>query len=98
MLSVLARRGEAEALARLVMSETGSLGVRVRESNRIERPRRIVVVETKYGPIDVKVAEGDGLPRHAAPEFETCRAAAETHDVPLRHVYDAALMALSEVP
>jgi uncharacterized protein (DUF111 family) len=94
MLTVLARRPQVEELGRLLMAETGSLGVRVRPCDRIERPRRIVEVETPYGLIAVKVAQGDGLPRSTAPEFEACRAAAERHGVPLKQVYEAALAAL----
>ncbi len=94
MLSVLVRRAQVEELGRLLMAESGTLGVRVRPCARIERSRRVLEVETPYGDIAVKIAEGDGLPRHAAPEFEACKAAAERHGVPLRRVYEAALAAL----
>jgi len=97
MLTILSRRAQADELGRLLMAETGSLGLRVRSCERIERPRRIVDVETAYGTIGVKVAEGDGLPRQIAPEYEDCRRAAEAHGVPLRHVYEAALAAVSSV-
>ncbi|RLB45110.1 MAG: nickel pincer cofactor biosynthesis protein LarC, partial [Deltaproteobacteria bacterium] len=93
MLTVLGRRPQAEELARVLMAETGSLGVRIKAADRIERPRHIRKVETPYGAIAVKVAEGDGLPRHIAPEYEDCRRAAEAHGTPLKRVYEAALAA-----
>ena len=70
MLSALARRTEVDAVARALLSETTSLGVRLREVGRIERSRRMVDVHTPYGTIAVKVAGGDGLPDNVAPEYE----------------------------
>ena len=93
MLSALARRAEQDAVARALLSETTSLGLRVREVGRIERPRRMLSVQTAYGAIAVKVASGDGLPPNAAPEYEACRAAAEAHGVPVKQVYAAAVAA-----
>ncbi|MFI5309465.1 MAG: nickel pincer cofactor biosynthesis protein LarC, partial [Polyangiales bacterium] len=93
MLSALARRAEADAVARALLSETTSLGIRVREVSRIERARRIVEVQTPYGPIAVKVADGDGLPPNIAPEYEACRRAAEAHGVPVKQAYAAAMTA-----
>ena len=96
MLCALARREEKETLARVLLAETSTLGVRVREVDRIERPRRIVTVATRFGPIPVKVAGGDGLPRHVAPEFDACRDAARAHGVPVKEVYAAALRAADD--
>jgi pyridinium-3,5-bisthiocarboxylic acid mononucleotide nickel chelatase len=98
MLSALARRAEADAVARALLSETTSLGVRLHEVARIERNRRMVEVSTAYGPIAVKVADGDGLPPNVAPEYEACARAAEAHGVPVKQVYAAAAAAyLAEV-
>ncbi len=94
MVSILCRSEQTDELARLLFTETTTLGVRVRPCERIERPSRIVEVDTPYGAIPVKVADGDGLPLNAAPEFESCRRAAEKHGVPLKHVFEAALVAL----
>jgi pyridinium-3,5-bisthiocarboxylic acid mononucleotide nickel chelatase len=93
MLSALARRADLDAVARALLSETTSLGLRVREVGRIERARRMVEVATAYGPIAIKVADGDGLPANVAPEYEHCRAAAEQAAVPIKQVYAAAIAA-----
>jgi uncharacterized protein (DUF111 family) len=93
MLSALARRDQAESVARALLSETTSLGVRLREAGRIERQRRMLEVRTPYGTIAVKVADGDGLPPNVAPEYEACRSAADTHGVPVKQVYAAAIAA-----
>jgi hypothetical protein len=93
MLSALSSRADVDAVARALLSETTSLGLRLREVGRIERARRMVSVQTPYGAIAVKVADGDGLPSNVAPEYEACRSAAEAHGVPVKHVYAAAVAA-----
>jgi uncharacterized protein (TIGR00299 family) protein len=93
MLSALAKNENVDAIIRVILSETSSIGVRLQAVDRVERPRRMLTIETKYGPIEVKVADGDGLPDHVAPEYESCRTAAELHRIPIRRVYNAALAA-----
>jgi hypothetical protein len=95
MLSALARRDDVESIARALLSESTSLGLRVREVDRLERPRRTLEVATSYGPIVVKVADGDGLPPNVAPEHASCVAAAKAHDVPVKQVYAAAITAFA---
>jgi len=93
LLSVLARPDTADALARVLLSETSALGVRQRPMRRWERTRETVSVDTPYGPIRVKVARGDGLPANWSPEWDDCQAAALAHRVPLKDVYAAAAAA-----
>jgi uncharacterized protein (TIGR00299 family) protein len=95
MISALARGPDADRVARTLLSETSTLGLRLREVKRIERPRRMVEVQTPYGKISVKVADGDGLPPNVAPEFEQCRLAAEKHSVPVKQVMQAAVSAFA---
>jgi uncharacterized protein (TIGR00299 family) protein len=91
MLSVLCHPADAELLEAILFRETSTLGVRRQfmEMHCLERNSEIV--ETLYGPIQVKVARlPDGTSKRA-PEYEDCKKAAETHGVPLRTVYAAAL-------
>lgn len=92
-LAAITRRADASAVARALLAETTSIGLRFHDVRREERPRRIVEVDTAYGRIALKVADGDDLPPNAAPEYEACRAAALAHAVPLKVVYAAALAA-----
>jgi uncharacterized protein (TIGR00299 family) protein len=92
-LSALAANECLDAVVRAILSETSSIGVRLHGVDRVERPRRISSVETPFGRIELKIAEGDGLPDHVAPEYESCRQAAEQHQIPIRRVYNAALAA-----
>ncbi len=98
VLGVLCQASAAEALAGVVLRETTTIGVRFTEVDRIERPRRTVEVETPYGRIPVKVAEGPYGPAQIKPEWDACAAAARAHGVPARVVITAALAAASERP
>ena len=74
----------------VIFCETPTLGVRRVPMERTVLKRRRLTVETPYGSIRCKVAElPDGSTR-IAPEYEDCRAAARTFDVPLREVMTAA--------
>jgi len=90
-LSVLARPENAAPLRALIFVHTSTLGVRQQEVQRYSLPRRTETVETRFGPIRVKLAEVASGQWKAAPEFEDCLAAARAHDVPLAEVYRAAM-------
>lgn len=93
MLSAIAPLDRAHEVGRAMLRESSSLGLRIRDVARVERPRRTITVDTEYGPISVKIAGDDGLPEQAAPEHEDCRRAAETSRIPVRQVYAAAIAA-----
>ncbi len=86
MLSILCAEDRKEALAEMLFRETSTIGLRVRETERICLPRRIEKIETKFGEIDVKIAGFDGDVVNAKPEFEQLRTIAERENLPLREV------------
>lgn len=90
LLSVLCDREQRAGLEKLLFAETTTLGVRAYEVERRALQRRIVTVETQFGPIDVKVAQLNGHIIKEMPEYEQCRAAARSSKVPLRVVEEAA--------
>jgi pyridinium-3,5-bisthiocarboxylic acid mononucleotide nickel chelatase len=74
-----------------LLSETTTLGVRYRNEQREILRREFATVETEYGSIRIKIARArDGRILNASPEFEDCRAAAETHATTLRLIQLAA--------
>jgi uncharacterized protein (TIGR00299 family) protein len=93
-LSALARVEHADAVAHAMLRESTSLGLRRYDVTRAERPRRMVEVETPYGRIPVKIAEGPFGPPQVKPEFDACQAAARGHGVPVREVVRAATAAV----
>ena len=76
-----------------MLRESTSLGVRRHDVTRLERPRRIEQVETRFGRLPVKIAEGPYGPAVRKPELDACVEAAHTHGVPVREVIEAALVA-----
>lgn len=95
VLSALVRAPEADRLAGIVLRETTSLGVRKLAADRLERPRREAMVETRFGRIPLKVAEGPYGAPQAKPEFDACEQAAKLAGVSVREVLAAALDAWS---
>jgi uncharacterized protein (TIGR00299 family) protein len=91
----LAPSGDRERLARLLMRETGTLGVRHHAVGRTVAGRRHVVVDLPYGKCRVKVGSIDGEDLVAAPEYtDAVRLAGET-GFPLPRVYEDARAAFS---
>jgi uncharacterized protein (TIGR00299 family) protein len=93
LLTILCNEEDSAKLQRLILSETSTLGLRIRRDRRacLERGHRSVA--TKYGDIRVKVGSLAGEELNAAPEFEDCRAAAAQHQVPVKEVQAAAIAA-----
>jgi uncharacterized protein (TIGR00299 family) protein len=83
----LASSGDRERLARLLMRETGTLGVRHLRVGRTVAERRIVEVELPYGRCWVKVGSLDGEDFVAAPEYSDAVRLAEKAGLPLPRVY-----------
>ena len=96
LLSVLCGAEQKEALMKLLFEETTTLGVRSYEVARRALRRSVMRVETKYGPIDVKVAHLNGRVVNEMPEFEQCRAAAAQAGVPVKTVEQAVRAAMKD--
>jgi hypothetical protein len=93
LLTVLCKPDDAAGLQQLIFRETTTLGIRVREENRVILAREITPVETDFGVIHIKTGSWQGEEWNAAPEFEDCRRAAAAFDVPLKTVMQAAMAA-----
>jgi pyridinium-3,5-bisthiocarboxylic acid mononucleotide nickel chelatase len=92
-LSVIARQHDEPELARLLLLETSTFGVRVQPLYRYEAGRSMVSVSTIYGEIPVKLKIVDGETISAAPEYDVCSRLALQHKVPLMVVFNAAFEA-----
>jgi uncharacterized protein (TIGR00299 family) protein len=87
VLSAICAEAEEEALARLLLRETSTLGVRVRPVRRWEAEREMVEFESSLGPAAVKVKQLPDEPLRVAPEYEACKRLAEASGLPLVEVY-----------
>ena len=97
-LGVLCHPADVGRMEELLLTETTTIGVRRHECSRTKLSRRHVTVETPYGAIRIKVCGRDGREYSAAPEFDDCREAAQTHHAPIRTVQAAAVEAYRAKP
>ncbi len=89
VVSVLARPDTAATLAGVLLRETPTLGIRYQTLERVKAQRRILTLDTPFGPIRAK-ARRLGMAWTAQPEYDDCAAAARQSGQPLRAVLDAA--------
>ena len=92
-LTVLCEETTASRLADLVLTETTSFGVRVDRVDRWKLHRKFETVATPFGEITVKLGLRGEQVVQVAPEFESCKDAAERSGRPLRAVFEAAARA-----
>ena len=94
MLSVLCEEEKVEALAEILFAGTTAFGLRSDKVIRLKLARRTETVRTEFGEIDVKIGiKGDRIVQ-VAPEYESCRRAAERSGAPLKLIYEQAVRAL----
>ena len=91
VLTVLARNQDVERLSKMIFAETTTLGMRIRQEQRLTLERQHVTVTTPWGEVRVKIGSLDGVVCNAAPEFEDCRRLAAGHNVPLKQVMQEAM-------
>jgi len=88
LLRTIIEPAARDGVVAVLFSETTAIGLRMRSEQRVTLPRETVLVATPWGDLAAKkISLPDGTV--VAPEYEVCRKVAETHQVPLREVYDA---------
>lgn len=93
LLTVQCRPGHDQCLAEVIFAETSTLGIRRCVTHRLTLPRRTVAVPTPWGDIAGIVATlPDGSERFS-PEYRSCVAASDLHNVTWRQVDAAARQA-----
>jgi uncharacterized protein (TIGR00299 family) protein len=92
-LVVLAEPASREHLAAILFAETSTIGVRFHQVRRLKLDRQLVMTNTRFGPIRVKVSGPPAAPLTLAPEYDDCAKAALAHDAPLKRVIEEAAAA-----
>jgi uncharacterized protein (TIGR00299 family) protein len=96
VIAALAPEPAGERVCGVLLRESTTLGIRLREVERRLLGRTQVEVETAFGKVLVKLGldqTDGGRVVNVAPELESCRRVAESCKVPLKQVYAAALVA-----
>ena len=95
VLTVLCDPDWEQELARQIFTHTSTNGLRTRLSEKLYLNPGIRQVQTQWGPVRVKVAEGFGV-THAKPEFEDVAALAREHGLPYQTVFENTIQHLEE--
>ena len=90
LLSVLVAPENQEACEEILFAETTTLGVRRHICARRKLSRDTATVETRFGPIRMKLGRREDSVVVASPEYEDCAKAARKHGASLREVMDEA--------
>lgn len=88
MISCITRPEDFEGLARLILMETTTLGIRMTDMRRMVLARDIVNVGTRWGDVRVKVGKLEGRITSISPEYEDCRKIAKDKGIPIKEVYE----------
>lgn len=97
LVTLLCHPADQAQMTELIFRETTTLGVRYRQERREILQREWMMATTRFGAIKIKIARAaDGRVMNYAPEFEDCRAAAQAHQVAVREVQTAALLAFQQ--
>jgi uncharacterized protein (TIGR00299 family) protein len=96
VLSALTRPGDQSAVARAMLEETSTLGVRVTRLHRYELERGERIVEVDGGSVRVKIGWLDGRVVNVAPEHDDCAALARATGRSVKSVWAAALAAAQQ--
>jgi uncharacterized protein (TIGR00299 family) protein len=87
MVSVLCREALESTVVDILLRETSTLGVRVRDVSRYEAEREVFEFESSLGAAAVKLKRLPGEEPRVAPEYEVCRRIAQARSLPLAEVY-----------
>lgn len=93
--TVLCRPMDEERLARAVLRETSTHGVRARRCRKYILTPSVRAVKTAYGSIRVKCADGEGIHREK-PEYDDVAAAARQAGLPFQQVWEDVLSAIKK--
>lgn len=87
-LKVIAQVAEEGPLAMLILQKSSTLGVRLVREWRYLLERRVVLIDTSFGPARVKITQRPGEPPEAIPEFDDCQKISQSTGKRLQMVLD----------
>ncbi|GHO61034.1 LarC family nickel insertion protein [Ktedonobacter robiniae] len=90
LIRVIAPPELGEQLAMSLLRETTTLGVRFQHMQRLKARREPRTIQTRFGPMLVKVKYLGEQLISASPEYEECARVARERNIPLADVYEVA--------
>lgn len=96
LVTILCEPAKTTQLTGLLFKETTTIGVRIHEAQRRTLAREFLHVETRFGPVRMKLSRLNGSILNATPEFDDCRRIAAEKGIPLKDVLAAATFAFQK--
>jgi len=96
-LSVICKIEDGQKIERFLFEQGITFGLRKQIVQRSKVAREFVTVKTEYGDIKVKIGKHDGRVVTSKPEFVDCVKASQKHNVAVKLVYDAAIVAYKNI-
>ncbi len=87
-LTCLCRENDRDRLAKLILANTSTIGLRMWKAERFEMTSHIETCRTEYGDIRIKVSKGYGITKWK-PEHDDLIKAARAHGVSVKEVKEA---------
>ena len=88
LLRVIAEPKDRETLARVLLSETSTLGVRYYPVGRMILKRAPATVKTRFGKVRIKVIEAPDGAKRITPEYDDLKRIAAANNIPLKALHD----------
>ncbi|MGH7927431.1 MAG: nickel pincer cofactor biosynthesis protein LarC, partial [Candidatus Binatia bacterium] len=96
LLRVIAEPKDRDTLARIILRETSTIGVRFYPVDRIILKRSMQTLKTRYGTIKLKVVEGLDGTKRIGPEYDDLKRIAGAKQIPLKLLYDEVVRSIKK--
>ncbi len=93
LITVLCDEDKLSAITDVYFEHSSTFGVRIRQEDRICLEREWKTVTIEWGTVKIKIGRHNGQVCRTAPEYEACRALAESAGVSIMTIYEQALAA-----
>lgn len=94
LLAVICEPAKRDAIAKIILQETTTIGVRYHAIRRVVLPRESRKVKTRFGEVTVKIVLRPNGGKRAAPEYDDLKRIAAAQKLPIRTIQDEVMRIL----
>lgn len=87
-LAALCRSSKLDEMIQIIFEETTTIGVRTYDVSKVMMDRKLITLQTPYGPVGFKSIFRNGKEVKFKPEFEDCKKIALDYKIPINQVYE----------
>jgi pyridinium-3,5-bisthiocarboxylic acid mononucleotide nickel chelatase len=85
-LTAIIKNSDAAKIARILFSETTTIGLRMHTAGRITLDRTLIKVKTRFGVVRFKISGQDGKTITATPEYDDLITISEKTGIPVKNI------------